>query len=137
VKSVKVKVQDLLKSVRDNKKKHDKIFKKAMDGYWKKCRICITDALKAAKDEDPDWQQKMFPVNSAPEDHSSEYESAIRMLEMCADETIEITREEFNAYVLNQWNWRNTFLRTFMSYTGPTGPTGSAGDTGPTGDIDF
>jgi hypothetical protein len=134
--SVTVRVEDLLESLKENKKKHDKILRQAIAGYWKKCRECLTDARQGVKDKDPSWQQALYEVRSVPEDHSDDYDSAIAMLEMCSSEEIEISRQDFESYVRNRWHWRESFLVLNSSYCGPTGPTGSTGPTGPAG-LDF
>ena len=135
---IKVNVEDLLKHVRENQTKHDKILKAAIKGYWKQCRVRLYDALRSVKDKQPNWQNTLFDVRTAPEDHSDDYNSAICMLEMCAEPIIEISRQDFEAYVMNKWHWRSTFIATSVAYgvTGPTGPTGPCGDGGPSG-LDF
>jgi hypothetical protein len=132
--TVKVKVKDLLKHVRENKKKHNSILRQATRGYWKECRGRISAARKAVSQKDFDWREPLMQLR-VPEDHSDDYNSAIRMLEMCAEPIIEISREDFEAYVMNKWHWRSTFIATSVAY-GATGPTGTTGPTGPSG-IDF
>ena len=46
-----------------------------------------------------------------------------------------LTKQEFNSYVLNQWNWRGEFLNFANSYisNGSTGPSGASGLSGTSG----
>jgi hypothetical protein len=131
--SVTVSVDDLFQSLKENKKKHDKILKEAQKGYWKRCKECLVEARKAAMAKDPNWPDALSGVSCAPEDHSGDYDSAIKMLEMCANETIEVSRQDFEAFVMNKWHWRKSFLLSnscYMAATGSTGPTGSSGPEG-------
>lgn len=54
-------------------------------------------------------------------DHREDYRRAIRMVEMSVDDTIELDMHEFNQYVMDNWGWKENFLRTAMSYSGLQG----------------
>lgn len=59
-----------------------------------------------------------FPM--AP-DHREDYRRAIRMVEMSVDDTIELDQHEFNQYVMDNWGWKENFLRTASTYNGLQG----------------
>ena len=51
-----------------------------------------------------------------PEDHSAEYERAIRSIELNVYDKIELTEQEFNQYVMNDWSWKNSFVTSSQGY---------------------
>ena len=65
-----------------------------------------------------------------PEDHSRDYERAIRMVELSVYERFSLTEHQFNQYVLNDWEWKNSFLNStsmlyVSGYSAPTYLTGA------------
>jgi hypothetical protein len=65
------------------------------------------------------------------ENHSDDYKRTIRMLELSVADKIQLTQSEFDAYVLNNWTWKNSFNSTNLTYV--TGFAGVSGSTGPKG----
>jgi len=114
---VRVKVSDLVEKIKENKKKHDILYKEAVEGYWKKCKAVMEKAAERLETKNPKWQDGMYSVNALPADHSQDYDRAICMLEMTVTENIEIKRQDFESYVMNRWSWRDTFLSIHTSYT--------------------
>jgi hypothetical protein len=51
-----------------------------------------------------------------PENHAHEYERAIRSVELSVFDKIELSEQEFNQYVMNDWSWRNSFLTSSSGY---------------------
>ena len=45
-----------------------------------------------------------------PEDHSQDYERVYRMMKSSVFEEVKLTDSEFDAYVLNNWEWKKNFL---------------------------
>ncbi|MEK6882860.1 MAG: hypothetical protein AABY22_24770 [Nanoarchaeota archaeon] len=52
-----------------------------------------------------------------PEDHTQDYDLAIRKVELSVWENIALQENEFNNYVMNNWSWKNTFLNVAQIYT--------------------
>jgi len=46
-----------------------------------------------------------------------DYDRVIGMLEMCVDDTIELTVQEYNNYILDEWVWKNSFVTGSLSNT--------------------
>lgn len=53
-----------------------------------------------------------------PEPHSYEkdYNDAIGMLELCVDATLEIDKNEYRQFVLDDWNWKSSFAMSKTAY---------------------
>jgi hypothetical protein len=137
---IKVSNEKLLTIVRENKKKHDEIYEAAVDGYWleadeflkkyqketlvamkKQYRKQVKDLKKQIakelglvdkkKKEGFVYMRKPFPEN-----HTDDYEGVIRKLELSVDPEIELQGDEFECYVRNKWQWRQSFLATNTNY---------------------
>ena len=51
-----------------------------------------------------------------PEDHTADYDHSIRMLEMCVDDQIEISADDFERLVMDQWGWKAKWSETTSNY---------------------
>lgn len=51
-----------------------------------------------------------------PEDHSKDYDRAIRKIELSVYDQISLSDQEFECYVLNNWDWKDTFLGLSATY---------------------
>lgn len=161
---------ELLQHLTENKAKHDVILATAIAGYWdtaqsrletrkKKFYSQLTeytaDAEKeflrvadkiAAKEELPTQLSiRAVSIDASlglvyPQDHSQDYDRAIRMMGSSVFDKVRLSVEEYDAYVLNNWEWKANFLATNTFYVdtmrkkqgvcGPTGPAGAQGNAG-------
>lgn len=53
-----------------------------------------------------------------PEEHSDDFDRAIRMIELNTEGSIMLDEEEFRELVLDEWHWKSTFASNTLSYTG-------------------
>jgi len=138
---IKVSNEKLLTIVRENKKKHDEIYEAAVDGYWleadeflkkyqketliamkKQYRKQVKDLKKQVAKEMRLIDQKkkdggfIYMRKPFPENHSDAYQSVIGKLELSVDPEIELLDNEFEWYVRNKWDWRQSFLATNTNY---------------------
>ena len=111
--TVRLDKESLLKRVKANRTEHRKIYEEAMEG-WK--RSVIEELERAYKDA---LEGKDFRVAfrlTRPEDHTSDYDTAIELLEMSLDDEFELSYTEFSNYVLDKWGWQAAFVGTARSY---------------------
>jgi len=145
---VEVKREEVLTIVKNNKQKHDKILADAIERYWlsseKTLRNLKIEKLKQLKkqyqksvkdfkkqiNKDLDLVSKrnksvgFFHLTSQyPEDHTEDYNSVIKKLELCVGDTVELDSDEFDQYIRNMWEWRNSFLSINTSYNVGIGTT--------------
>jgi seryl-tRNA synthetase len=139
---VKVSRKEILEIVKTNKQKHDKILSDAIEGYWldadKTLKAHKLDRLKELKkqyqknvkdfkkqiNKDLDLVSKRKKDGSFvhlrkayPEDHSNDFNSVIRKLELCVEDNVELDSNEFEQYVRNRWAWRESFITTNSYYS--------------------
>lgn len=172
--------EELLKHLVENKAKHDVILAAAIAGYWDTAQVQLDTRKKkmdeqvdyykaevereiarvgakiAAKEELPAGLTiRQISIDTSlgliyPQDHSKDYDRAIRMMQSSVFDQVRLSVDEYDAYVLNNWEWKANFLATNSFYVdtmrkkqnitgcwtgpqGPQGPQGRQGASGPAG----
>jgi hypothetical protein len=109
---VKVKKDELITVVEQNRAKHQVVYEKATKDYRTSLIGLIEDKLKAAKaGEDVSHRINI----SKPMQFMKEYDSVLAMLKMSIDTEIELTPHEFNQYVQDEWGWKEDFFSNTRS----------------------
>ena len=111
---VKVKKDTLLKILQKNRGKHRAIFEKAIAGYRREVIRHLDFALKRAKSG-----KKIITAVKLiqPQDHTSDYDRVIGMLELSVDKEIAIDDTQYQQYIMDQWEWSGQFSSTSASYS--------------------
>jgi hypothetical protein len=52
-----------------------------------------------------------------PETHVKDYDQVIRMLELEVDETVKLQTDEFACFVMDDWDWKDSFSATVGAYS--------------------
>jgi hypothetical protein len=109
---VKVNKTSLLVELRKNRELHEKDVRLAEEGYEILVVKKLEQKIKAVK------EGKMFRVIQfdVPEDHLKDYDRAIRMMEMEVEDVIELTEQDFNQYVMDEWNWKDNWSTSNSAY---------------------
>lgn len=157
----------LLKTLKDNRDKHNQVFEAACSGYWIEAQKTLQSKLgefetgvdlkktefnKALDKLNFDFTGKYdrrsnavenknilelrdfnisfncgsyFNFNSTwvkpyPTNHLNDFDKAILMLEYSVAEKVNLTPDEFDSYVRNNWKWKEQFVasnRGFVSLT--------------------
>jgi hypothetical protein len=111
--TVTVKREELLTMVRTNRDAHRTLFLKAQEGYRKLVIEELDRMLEDAKAARPIARS----INLAePADHTADYDRVLAMLEMSVDDTVILSAQEFNQYVLDNWEWSRLASYTNQSY---------------------
>ncbi len=113
--TVKVRVVELLKTVKENRDSHRALFLEAQRNYRqqmvKELDVMLGDARAGRK-------IRRAVSMPEPEDHTPDYDRVIRMLEMSVDDEVELHESDFSRYVLDQWEWARSFAANTMAYVG-------------------
>ena len=165
-----MKKEELLNRLNENKAKHDVILAVAIEGYWDTAQTRLDERKKklyeqidrfkedaereftrvankiATKEElPPTLALRAISIDSNlglvyPQDHGKDYERAIKMMELSVFDEVRLSVEEYDCYVLNNWEWKQQFLatnafyvdtmRSKSGYSGPAGPVGPQGAVG-------
>lgn len=106
---------DLLAQMQANRSRHREIFEEAITAFRAEAIRQLDESLKRAK------AGKNIRLNfglAQPEDHTKDYDRVIGLFEMTLGEVVEITEEQYQLYVMDDWHWRHQFEAVANSYTG-------------------
>lgn len=113
-------ILDILKTNRDN---HIKIYNESIDGFKIKTREKFEEKLKSLADGKID----NLSINiSKPENHAKDYDAAIRMIELHTNHTIELNSQDFNNLILDDWQWRRTWITHLSEFSNTAYVSGCA-----------
>jgi hypothetical protein len=131
---------ELVNILKENKEKHDILFDTAREEYWETAKQITSEKQKKLGLSVKEFQEEIdFQINKLnkkienketlpyqlavktiawdfglnlvyPENHTKDYEKAIRMMEASIYEEVALSAEEFDSYVLNNWEWKQKFL---------------------------
>jgi hypothetical protein len=121
MKDVRVDRTALLAALETNRQQHHQLFVAAVDGYREELlRILerhIEDVRAGSAEHVSVFLQR-------PEDHTPDYDTVIKMLQMSLDEEITLTQGDFRRYVMDQWEWKEAWTASNSAYY--AGRTGQA-----------
>ena len=109
------KVKDLIKILKENRIKHIAEFKEAFEGYLVKIGEVLKEETKKHK-AGKDYSRGFSLSLIVPTSYEKEYTVIIEMLEHCTDDTIMLDRSSFTSYVMDEWQWKNSFTSTTSLY---------------------
>lgn len=112
--TVKVKKQELLENLRDNREEHREIFLEALEGYHKAAIKILEERIEEAKGNK---RVSLHFGLVVPQDQTKTYDRVIKMLEMSVDDEISLTQQEFANYVMDDWSWMDQFLTSNSTYS--------------------
>lgn len=112
---IEVKKEALLEKLKENRDKHRKLFEEALDGWEKRV---VEELKKAVSDAKAKREFRTTFFLPQPVDHTSEYDAIIEQVEWDVNETIELSPQQFNQFVRDDWGWKEDFLNNTSFYVG-------------------
>ena len=110
---IKVEKQRLIDTVTANREEHRGQFLAAQEKYRARVIEVLDERLDAARRGDKININISLPV---PQDYTDWYDKALAGLEWEVSDYVNLGQEEFNRLVLNDWEWRQAFAGTSLSY---------------------
>lgn len=104
---------DLITTIRRNRDAHREIFERAQEAYRAKWIALLDERLRDA--ERGHKINRLFALPE-PEDHTADFDTALRMLEWEVEGEVELTRRDFERFVENRWEWAQSFATSTVSY---------------------
>lgn len=92
---------------------HRSTFEEALQG-WKE-RV-LEELEKAITDAKKGREFRTYFNLPQPEDHTPEYNAVIDQIEWSENEQIELTFNQFNQFVRDDWGWKQDFLSNTAMY---------------------
>lgn len=117
MRTVRVNKTDLLDKLNENREEHERTFQTAVAAFQR-------EAYTALRDRAAELERGGFPKAPlhfdlpVPRSFTTKYDSAIAMLNMSADDVVELTQAEFEQYALDNWDWRDSFAASTTRYAG-------------------
>jgi hypothetical protein len=111
--TVKVKKDRLLTKLKENRETHRANFIKAQTGYRQEVIEQLDKALQDARDGKKITTAFRLPT---PSDHTSEYDTAIEMLDWTIGDEIELSQIAFRNYIFDDWDWSQNWMVSNSSY---------------------
>lgn len=111
---VRVDKATVLVTLKENRAKHRDIFLEAIEGYRTEVIEQLERHIVEMKSGKPKRTYISIPY---PEDHTSDYDDAIDMLEMSVDSVVELDSDAFQAFYKDKWGWKNQFLASNSGYS--------------------
>lgn len=115
MKKVRVNKTKLLQTLIDNRDVHICEYGEVYEGYRQQKIKQLVVALERAE------AKKEFSLNfegSEPICYISHFDTAIEMVEWSEEQIIELDKEDFKRYVLNDWEWADRFKMHQTMYLG-------------------
>lgn len=106
---------EVLSILRANRDKHAKIVEEAKEGYLKRAREVLERELKKMQEATSPVAVTVFL--NAPQDYTREYDVAIRMLELHTEPSVQLTSEQVQQLVVDDWGWKRQFLLSNSAYS--------------------
>ena len=112
--NISVDKDQLIKTLKKNRKKHVKIFLRAQIAY----RQQVVDWLDRSLDDAKNGREfQTFITLPKPENHTADFDTAIEMLEWDKGPEVVLSQRDFQRFVQNQWEWRASFAANTESYS--------------------
>lgn len=109
---VRIQKHILKKILADNREIHKKDYDSAMADWQKAAGEALRKALIEV--EDGTWKGAVHVQR--PPDHTSDYDRALRMLDLSVDDVIELDERQFDQLVRDEWDWKEMFKTVAASY---------------------
>lgn len=123
MKTVRVKKEKLIETLRENRVKHETEYK-TVYGLWRTQYITLlTERITQVRENNPSLNSFKENVELGyinlpmPKSYISDYDTAIQMLEWTQEEEITLDRREFEQYVLDNWGWKSDFETVKCRYS--------------------
>lgn len=120
--------QDILARVKNNRDTHAEEYATALKGYYLEVQEQLDTIAKEARKavklaaEENDPERLAFEVMARkPENHTTDYDRVIDMLELAQNAEIELDEQEFAQYVRDEWTWKRVFAETAGFYNSKFG----------------
>lgn len=140
--TVKVNRLNLIAHLADNLKKHCEEYDESLQGYKQTLIEKIEEAEKSVKDDlhkqiikltedlvdiklddisnQPDYFDVLTKSHSVllevPKSYVEQYEKAMTMFHWDVQDEVELTSDEVDRYINDNWEWKQAFLRTSAVY---------------------
>lgn len=111
---IRVNRDEVLKRLKDNRSRHTEIVAEARKGYVAKAKEVLSKKLKQLE------QGKVVSLTvrlAVPLDYTEVYDTAIQMLSMHQEDTLEMDGAQVRCLVMDEWDWTKNWALSNGSYS--------------------
>lgn len=113
--TVNINKEELLAKVQENRELHAEVYTEALQGWRDARRDWFTEGARIVQDGGTPPSLAFTEVR--PENHTSDYDQIITMLEMSVDDVIELEEHQFAQYVMDRWNWKRAWIQNSSKFS--------------------
>lgn len=106
---------ELIEKIKENMETHQSTYDTAVEEFRKQQIKLLEDQLEAAR-TGKQFDRLAMSRLPVPENHIGDYHRALKMLEMDTQDVVELNEYDFNQLVMDEWEWRRSFLANTTSY---------------------
>lgn len=111
---IKAKTEDVLNTLKENRQRHLRIVREAQEGFQHKAKEALEHRLAQLKEGKlVDLKFTLTP----PRDYSSVYDTAISMMELSQEDTVELNHEQVRNLIQDEWDWKQDFIGVNALYS--------------------
>lgn len=115
-----VEKEKLLETLKANRKKHAEDYKYAYGRYYNACiselEGRVNELRGTLRQVNPSSFLKFDLTNKFPQNYTDVYDQVIEMLEFCNADSIEITNSQYESWVKDDWDWKESFMLSTSAY---------------------
>ena len=119
--SVTIEASKLLRLLRKNREAHLKNYEEAFNAYLEAVKSDLEYHLKALNNPEVGFADFIHTGHlrwDVPEDHTPEYDQAIKMVELSNKPDVQLDQISFREYVMDNWSWTPKFEQSIRRYVG-------------------
>lgn len=105
---------ELLAILKANRDAHQGIFQEAVRGYRDHALRVLEEHITRIKSGS---RERVYVSLPEPEEHTREYDRAIRMVELHTGDTVTLSEADCASYVMDDWAWKRQFLTSNSTYS--------------------
>jgi hypothetical protein len=114
--SVRVSKKFLLEKLTANRAEHEKTYYEILDARHQKVIDTLKKEIRKAKADKKYTPSLYLPL---PENHVKDYDRAIGILTASLDTEFELSSNEYDQYVNDDWKWKEIYITTSGCYIPP------------------
>jgi hypothetical protein len=114
LRTVRINASELRNKLVENRAAHTADYEKAFVVYRDDVVAALKARLESVEHREP--FNLYFNLRS-PEDHTADYDRVIAMLNMSVEKEVDLSSDEFNCYVLDNWEWAENAKMLNSSYS--------------------
>jgi hypothetical protein len=126
MRKITVSKQQLVETLTKNRETHQADFDLAYEGFREKAEANVEALLGRIKNAEHGQPVQLWINLEPPVNHITDYDRALQMCEWELGDEMELTEQEFQQLVQDNWSWKDAFSTSNKLYTGSASPSSAS-----------